>query len=319
MSTDSLGDMVAPDTDGTPTFRWSDSRTRYGMVPEWVIVHPELGGTDVRLFALMALVADWHTRELKGKPLEELAERLGIHKTTIARAAAKLEAVGAVDVERRKADGFGYVTNRYVLAWDDPTDAKTPIASSAHATDSVASVQPPPLRERNTSTPKSDQTTTTTKEAADAKTHSQNRTVLDMARAALDEWAELTGAVNTRSYERNNIGYAREFVETLGRQPTADELRQMLDAGCKLPRGWPSFWSVVSGPKSAAPAPTELYNEAGDLVAVPGHGLESTRAEFARQTITRGWLRWIGDRWIPADEGDPGAHPFTMIEGGTDQ
>lgn len=91
--------------------------SRYAMIPEWVIYHPDLTGSDVRVYAVMARMADADGRCFP--KADTVASRLNVSDDTVRRSIARLEAAGALRVSPRMGPN-GYRANDYFLAGDSP-------------------------------------------------------------------------------------------------------------------------------------------------------------------------------------------------------
>lgn len=84
------------------------------IIPEWVLYHEKLPPLAVRLYGVLARVADHKT--LVGEATRsELAERLHVDVKTVDRAMKQLEDVGAVVVERGRFKGDMQLPNRYTV------------------------------------------------------------------------------------------------------------------------------------------------------------------------------------------------------------
>lgn len=90
---------------------------RFSIIPEWVLVHPDLDGTAVRVFGILDRYAGASGEAWPG--LQTVAERIGCSEQTVRRAIRKLEEVGAVRVEEQFISGR-QTTNRYHLAGESP-------------------------------------------------------------------------------------------------------------------------------------------------------------------------------------------------------
>ncbi len=89
------------------------SQFRYGMVPEWVIVHP---GLSDRAFRLYVLLARYGTSPDDCFPrISTLADRLGVSDATVQRGLRELVAAGCVTVVPR-FEGGRQTSNGYQLA-----------------------------------------------------------------------------------------------------------------------------------------------------------------------------------------------------------
>ena len=98
--------------------------SRYAMIPEWVIYHPDLTGSDVRVYAVMARMADAEGRCYP--KADTVASRLNVSDDTVRRSIARLEAAGALRVEPKMGAG-GYRSNDFLIAGDTPlTNEITP-------------------------------------------------------------------------------------------------------------------------------------------------------------------------------------------------
>lgn len=96
-----------------------ESGYRFAAVPEWVVFHPDLNGSDVRVFAALARFANKQRECWPG--VEGLAEKLAMNIKTVRRSIAALEACAAIAVERERRDDDGrQLSNRYHLAGDRP-------------------------------------------------------------------------------------------------------------------------------------------------------------------------------------------------------
>jgi len=94
------------------------------MIPEWVIYHPDLTGSDVRVYAVMARMADAEGRCYP--KADTVASRLNVSDDTVRRSIARLEAAGALRVEPKMGAG-GYRSNDFLIAGDTPlTNEITP-------------------------------------------------------------------------------------------------------------------------------------------------------------------------------------------------
>ncbi len=91
--------------------------SRYAMIPEWVIYHPDLTGSDVRVYAVMARMADAEGRCYP--KADTVASRLGVSDDTVRRSVARLEAAGALRVTPKMGPN-GYRANDYLIAGDTP-------------------------------------------------------------------------------------------------------------------------------------------------------------------------------------------------------
>ena len=60
--------------------------SRYAMIPEWVIYHPDLTGSDVRVYAVMARMADAEGRCYP--KADTVASRLGVSDDTVRRSSS---------------------------------------------------------------------------------------------------------------------------------------------------------------------------------------------------------------------------------------
>lgn len=92
------------------------STYRFARTPEWVLFHPDLNGTDVRVFGAL----DRFDGRDCIPAVPTVAERLGVSRDTVERAIRSLEAVGAVRREQRFTDEGRQTSNRYILAGDEP-------------------------------------------------------------------------------------------------------------------------------------------------------------------------------------------------------
>jgi len=95
--------------------------SRYAMIPEWVIYHPDLTGSDVRVYAVMARMADAEGRCYP--KADTVASRLNVSDDTVRRSIARLEAAGALRVEPKMGAG-GYRSNDFLIAGDTPLTNK---------------------------------------------------------------------------------------------------------------------------------------------------------------------------------------------------
>lgn len=105
-----------------PTTTWRSGGGQFGMVPKWILIHPELDGWSVRLYGLLAVIASFETGEAS-KSQAELAEALGVSIRTLQRCQAQLEAAGAVEVIENHHPQYGRGWNTYRLSWSPPYDA----------------------------------------------------------------------------------------------------------------------------------------------------------------------------------------------------
>jgi hypothetical protein len=96
---------------------------RFARVPEWVLYHPDLNGTAVRVFGVLDR---FDGRDcFPGR--KAVAERLGCSEETVKLALRALRSAGAIAVQARWVRGDGVsergerqTTNRYHLAGDAP-------------------------------------------------------------------------------------------------------------------------------------------------------------------------------------------------------
>ncbi len=84
---------------------------RFARIPEWILDHPNLEATDIRLYCVL----DRFDGSDCIPKLRTLAERLHVSEDTVSRAAARLKKVGALVVEKRWTDKGGQTSNRYRL------------------------------------------------------------------------------------------------------------------------------------------------------------------------------------------------------------
>lgn len=90
---------------------------RFARVPEWIVFHDELSGTDIRLYAVL----DRHTGKTCHPKMSTIASEMGgISEATIRRSITALRAVGAIQVEARFTDEGRQTSNEYLLAGDEP-------------------------------------------------------------------------------------------------------------------------------------------------------------------------------------------------------
>lgn len=92
---------------------------RFAAIPEWVLTHPDLLDSDVRVFGML----DRHDGVAAFPSVDRLAQLLGRSDDTIRRSVRRLERVGAVQVVERFDDGGRQTSNLYRLASDRPFDA----------------------------------------------------------------------------------------------------------------------------------------------------------------------------------------------------
>lgn len=108
------------------------SRFRYGMVPEWVIVHPGLSDRAFRLYVLLARYGS--SPDDCFPSVATLADRLGVSAVTVQRGLRELVAAGCVTVVPR-FDGGRQTSNGYQLAMGEqppqPVDNVVDNASDA--------------------------------------------------------------------------------------------------------------------------------------------------------------------------------------------
>ena len=94
----------------------AEQQTGFTMIPNWVLMHPDLGRVDIAVYLVIAHHADNLTREsFPGKKLIMAEAKLGSEyylRTSLRR----LEEVGAIETGFRP----GY-SNRYRLPKDAPT------------------------------------------------------------------------------------------------------------------------------------------------------------------------------------------------------
>lgn len=88
---------------------------RFAPVPDWIITHPGLDATAVRVCAYLARFT-----ESTYKLSTMAAECGGISENTVRRAVRQLQAVGAVSVEDRFDEAGRQTSNLYVVAGDSP-------------------------------------------------------------------------------------------------------------------------------------------------------------------------------------------------------
>lgn len=98
---------------------------RFGIIPQWVLYHPDLSDRAVRLFGVLdrhvgAEEACWPSRA-------RLAELMGCSVDSVDRAKAELVAAQAITVERRVTDAGDRDTNLYVLYGDPPDGVEDPV------------------------------------------------------------------------------------------------------------------------------------------------------------------------------------------------
>jgi len=93
------------------------STYRFARLPEWILYHPNLNGTDIRVFCAL----DRYDGRDCFPSHESLAERIGVSVDTTQRSIKRLEAVGAIVIEKRSSSQ-GRTSNRYYLAGDIPLD-----------------------------------------------------------------------------------------------------------------------------------------------------------------------------------------------------
>lgn len=91
---------------------------RFAMVPTWVIYHPELNHADVRVYATLSERAGRKRVAWPGH--RRIAEDIGMSRSTVQAAIARLEAVGAVEVEATRG-----LSHRYWLPQDRPDNRAT--------------------------------------------------------------------------------------------------------------------------------------------------------------------------------------------------
>lgn len=87
---------------------------RFAVVAEWIVFHPELSPTSVRVFAALARYADGNAECWPAATT--LAERLNLSADTVRRSLKQLETTGAIEVTARYDDDGSQRSNLYRLA-----------------------------------------------------------------------------------------------------------------------------------------------------------------------------------------------------------
>lgn len=94
----------------------------FTIIPEWVLLHPDLGANAVRLYGLLGRYADNGGRCHPGR--QELADKLGISERTLDKAMGELVTAGAVESTARYLEGTKERTsNTYLVVRKKPDSA----------------------------------------------------------------------------------------------------------------------------------------------------------------------------------------------------
>jgi hypothetical protein len=100
-------------------------------VPEWVLFHPELSPTAVRVYAVLDRFGS--DPETCYPSHAAIAERAQLSERSVARPLAELVAAGAVVVRERYTEGGRQTSNAYTLAGDAPLLVTAHSSDPAHA------------------------------------------------------------------------------------------------------------------------------------------------------------------------------------------
>lgn len=85
----------------------------FAIIPEWLLLHPEISDKAVRLYGVLWRHAD---KDYRAHPSRQrLALLLRCSKATVDRAVRELVDAGALSVQQRKSTRIGYQSNDYTL------------------------------------------------------------------------------------------------------------------------------------------------------------------------------------------------------------
>lgn len=101
---------------------------RFATIPEWILYHPELNGTAVRVYGCL----DRHGQDPSTcyPSHARVGALLGMSERSVAKPLAELEAVGAIEVVAR-FEGGRQTSNGYTLAGDVPLTAQDCVPAPA--------------------------------------------------------------------------------------------------------------------------------------------------------------------------------------------
>ena len=85
----------------------------FTQVPNFILRNPHISANAKTVYALLLSFA-WHNN-LCFPGMERLAEQMGTHISTVSRAAAELEAVSLIEIERRGQGKTNYYTINFVV------------------------------------------------------------------------------------------------------------------------------------------------------------------------------------------------------------
>jgi hypothetical protein len=93
----------------------ADPVARYGFtqVPNFILRNPAISTNAKTVYALLLSYA-WHN-DLCFPGMERLAEQMGSHISTVSRAAAELEALSLIEIERRGQGKTNFYTINFVV------------------------------------------------------------------------------------------------------------------------------------------------------------------------------------------------------------
>ena len=93
----------------------ADPIARHGFtqIPNFILRNPDISANAKTVYSLLLSFA-WHNN-LCFPGMETLAEQMGTHISTVSRAAAELEAVSLIEIERRGQGKTNYYTINFVV------------------------------------------------------------------------------------------------------------------------------------------------------------------------------------------------------------
>lgn len=180
------------------------------IVPEWVLLHPELGPNAVRLYGLLGRYADKNGSSHPGR--QELIAKLGVSERTLDKAMKELVEVGAVKVTPRYVDGTKHRTsNSYLVVRAIPADS-SPDGAEVDAIDGAE-----------------------TAGGTRTKTLNQNETLTGFAQPLVAAFVDRSRALGSEPPKRVVGQLAREVAGLLSEGVTPERVEQgfaiMLDRG----------------------------------------------------------------------------------------
>jgi len=116
----------------------------FSIIPHWVIFSGVSSGA-IHLYAVIAKYADYDTHEAFPSR-KTLAKGIGKSPDTVDRHIKELEAIGALNVTKRKLPGTqGNQTNIYELVYEQPFEVAAPVRPGNEDKDDLAAPMPPDL------------------------------------------------------------------------------------------------------------------------------------------------------------------------------